>query len=1160
MKEYILSNIYADKNGIFLCELPTGYGKTYTVAHAMKEYVDATTNGKKIIYLTTMNKNLPEKELLSAFNDDINEYNKNVLRIRSNFDEVTEKMESLVIPKEYQTPLYYKLFDLVQRYNKAKKAKARDIEYITDLEKRITESESAFRGEISRRLRENFENKSERLKVIHNNNNWKWVGKLYPAVFTDEHQILLMSVSKFMKRNSTLIEPSYEFLKSEMLDGSVIFIDEFDATKATIQSEIIEKSLAVSEEYLGLFKQILRGLNPKYLSKDMRYAFEKIGKDEKAQYTFDTLLKEAEEIEEKYHIYLSYKTVDESINQKQNFLLKDATYHTILHDDKKYICANINEDENRVDIFFENREEFYSNKDKLDNDIGIFSMLREINRFLLHFRSFVYAGARHYMHITNYKRKPDDDAMTIENAMSSILRRLELTDRQQKLMLGELCNPVVNKKEKELIPDNSFYQNGLEVFELEDNDSHHDNTNLKLIEIYDTPEKILVYLSTKAIVYGVSATAEVGSVIGNFDLDYLEDKLEDNLHFTPKEKKNIIQNQLEEQWKAYYDGRICIHTDIVENQSGVRSPREVLLEVTEDDELTNVCMSLITNKVDEDYYIMRYCNVVIAMTNFLKNKEIQSFLYLGMALPKKNNSKFAQDLLEQLLETLKSYFNMDKNDGTLFILKGENFDEDKDALTDELSVGERIFIMSSYQTIGAGQNLQYVAHDKNELVKLVEDKGDGDKRHLYKDIDAIYLGDITHLTVNTYTNEKISEAELLEMLFQIEELKEHAELNFMEADSMIRLAFQSHMGKSKWAHNILYKTRSVLLQANRHVMQAVGRMCRTYLKKKDVYIFIEKTLLEKLSVGELNKHILPPEMKAIVRLREKLGAEYTNEEEIVLKTAEKISSFGMWNIRQLLSRNWTKESMELWEELRRVVLTYPTADDDTRNEEQTLKKLYITSGRKQCRYLYSQNSDFRDVIIDFSMDKIGFRNSGRVKKKTDSDEIIIYEMSEDNSNLSVAMKYHGMDKFFEENGYAKSFETNDYMMSPVLFHNIYKGALGEVAGSFILKSELGINLKPITNPEKFEFFDFEIADDVYVDFKNWKFTYKQDRETVKSEIIRKMEQISAKRVYIINLVGDEHEYTPTVQTDERIIEIPGLIDKNGNVISQNLRMIREEDF
>ena len=66
MKEYIITTMFCGEHGLHLCELPTGYGKTYNVVHAMKEYLADPDNHRKIIYLTTLNKNLPEKELLSA--------------------------------------------------------------------------------------------------------------------------------------------------------------------------------------------------------------------------------------------------------------------------------------------------------------------------------------------------------------------------------------------------------------------------------------------------------------------------------------------------------------------------------------------------------------------------------------------------------------------------------------------------------------------------------------------------------------------------------------------------------------------------------------------------------------------------------------------------------------------------------------------------------------------------------------------------------------------------------------------------------------------------------------------------------------------------------------------------------------------------------------
>ena len=57
------------------------------------------------------------------------------------------------------------------------------------------------------------------------------------------------------------------------------------------------------------------------------------------------------------------------------------------------------------------------------------------------------------------------------------------------------------------------------------------------------------------------------------------------------------------------------------------------------------------------------------------------------------------------------------------------------------------------------------------------------------------------------------------------------------------------------------------------------------------------------------------------------------------------------------------------------------------------------------------------------------------------------------------------------------------MILPVVYQNIYKGALGEVAGKAILEAN-GIKLSEITDVTKFEKFDFCLMDnkDVYIDF------------------------------------------------------------------------------
>ena len=193
------------------------------------------------------------------------------------------------------------------------------------------------------------------------------------------------------------------------------------------------------------------------------------------------------------------------------------------------------------------------------------------------------------------------------------------------------------------------------------------------------------------------------------------------------------------------------------------------------------------------------------------------------------------------------------------------------------------------------------------------------------------------------------------------------------------------------------------------------------------------------------------------------------------------------------------------------------------------------------------------------MDKVAFEKSGRCKIEGEKDTFIISEVSETEARLEEILKFAGMKEFFERNGYATCFEKNMHMMSPGLFHNIYKGAIGEAAGRFILQKTMGLTLQPITDPERFEFFDYILKQDVYIDFKHWKFTYMTDRQKIQQEIIRKMDAIGAKKVYIINLLVGQSVLEGRKSVDDRIVEIPGLILPDGALNTEALRLLMEEE-
>ena len=139
----------------------------------------------------------------------------------------------------------------------------------------------------------------------------------------------------------------------------------------------------------------------------------------------------------------------------------------------------------------------------------------------------------------------------------------------------------------------------------------------------------------------------------------------------------------------------------------------------------------------------------------------------------------------------------------------------------------------------------------------------------------------------------------------------------------------------------------------------------------------------------------------------------------------------MWRIRRMLSQNWTEKSILLWTLLREIVLKYPTASEEIHEKLPLIKELYITSGTYQNSYLYSQYSDFNDVVIDFKNDKESFRNSGRLKIQGESDKTGVWEMSEEESGLQKILRYPGMKDYFEEKRYATegsiSYHPNPYI-------------------------------------------------------------------------------------------------------------------------------------
>ena len=164
-------------------------------------------------------------------------------------------------------------------------------------------------------------------------------------------------------------------------------------------------------------------------------------------------------------------------------------------------------------------------------------------------------------------------------------------------------------------------------------------------------------------------------------------------------------------------------------------------------------------------------------------------------------------------------------------------------------------------------------------------------------------------------------------------------------------------------------------------------------------------------------------------------------------------------------------------------------------------------------------------------------------------------VSEEEARLAQILSYPGLKEHFINRGWATEFGTGPYIMSPVLFQNIYKGALGEVAGKFILEKELGLILQEIEDPEKFESFDFVTDGDVFFDFKHWKWNMQVEESPMRAKVLKKLDAVGGKKAFIVNLFSDGVS-RPSCSNDGRLIEVPGILLPTGQLDQPALDYIR----
>ncbi|MCH5171569.1 MAG: hypothetical protein J1F31_01880 [Erysipelotrichales bacterium] len=1119
------------KGGLLLIDMPTGIGKTHDAIEFIYENYKKAKN--KIIFITNLKKNLPIADLQEYFKKDnrLDEFENDVLFLDNNVDTLIDHFDEVktLIPRDkfnkngilnnVETCINI-IHTLKPALNK-RKDMARDIVSKDNTIFIINQAKENLRDKYEKEFRLVIEEvlkidadgkkrtKAQKLQLIKDDSDYQWISKLYPAVFTDEKKILFMSIDKFLVRNSTIIEPSYNFLDNKsLLNDSIIFIDEFDSSKEIFLNNIIDDCLNTEIGIIELFRIIYSGLETtnfsRLLTEVSKKLFDNINNKKLRYYTPEKILNEfsarAKEIEEKYNL-VDFHKLEVSEKEKANFLFQDYQFHTVLNDEKKF-------------VYFENDHKQHinwiksSNSKKTTEEESLFSLLNEIKSFLVYFQNGVKLIADNYLSLKN-DRNQETNNFSYEAAVKTVLSEFGIDGKYLNYLTSQILNTKKTKSVKlvdlksEL--DCSVYEKGFRFYNLIDNDSFDTQSKINLISFNISPEKLLIYLCSNSKVVGISASGTLNTVTGNYDLPYVKSKLGHLYYELSRDEQDRINNFVMKNLGDYSNVKIDIDKCIINDKNYY----DVIQNFLTEDEF-----KLIKKKIDkittEDYMKSRYCKVTYAIHNFFV-RNINSFLFLTN-VSMNNSMNFNYEVVKFIFKTLKTKYC--KN-AYLYSLDGplDKFENLKENIFSKLKEGNDVFVVSSYQSIGAGQNLQYEYNEMYEdLLETIKDSSYGKK---YKDFDALFLDKPTNLFVNM--NSSPTEEQLLKFIYQIKCLEEVGFFTLEQANIEIK------KGIKRLYHTSTQRIRTprskhLYMHTAKIILQAIGRICRTNKKNKNIYISFDQQMETELAICK--EDLLNIQINYELR---KLLSECKN---IKIIDDQSIHNVNNSKIRKINDRLETlkqfkfESDIEKWEELRDVVLKHPYDNDEIHFKYD----IYVELKEASNHYYYNLN-EYNEINVTYSM----------------PNDFCICENS---SNLKTLMSINGVKDYFELKGYATSFQKSRYILFPNVFNRIYLGALGEVVGEFLVNKILepfNFKLERIRELERYEKFDFVFDNDKYIDFKYWSGMNDKERTAEVNRALKKLDKCQGKICYIINILKPEN-YDPKlyISADSRLIIIPYL--------------------
>ena len=1109
-------------NGLFVFESFTGSGKSYAFYECAKELLRVGEN-KKIFYITNLKNNLPNDEILKEkFGDNASK----CLRVYSKKDYVDDfinKQKHKDIADDDIAGKEFKLlFEKIEEKNKQKSKFKDDISVAKKLDEEIDEYIDKIIKKMENTAKVKGLSPKERIEKLKKEN--RWFIECFLNIEMLNYQVYFMTMDKFFAINRTIVEEPYDFITNDITKGAIIFIDEFDKAKDIWLNSLLNSTRNPTINIMQVFTRLKNGLLNNLAFKHNEESLEK-------------LRIRAEELEKEFNLKNSFKYIAKD-NAYTRVLFGGSSTLVMIGGEKKYLGVKCNKHQNEINT--------YKSKDEIlkAGAYPLNTLLNRLEAYISSVAKFIYYSAK--MNLTS------GGSRYSELSIINTLIHSDKDDKMPEYILNRVYNEndinrlITFSKSDTTIKDFSFWANGFSATYLDDDESHEYDTYFSKYQIKITPERGLLYLSNKAKVIGLSATAKNNSVISNFALDYIKDKLGEDYYELSKEEEQILQDNYAELYKNY---NVNIDVKSVYAVCDVQ-PLELCIASNDDIKFLKDCDNIVDIAVFNDlkdmsqtlnfdlketykriheayninikdqnnYYLKQLIKLLKAICEFKQADSKAGIFFLPRKLNKENlyNEEFISKILE-------------KNQIDCFVVDSKSFDEKFKHIQEALKNNRKVALFTTYQSMAQGYNIQY-EFNQNEKIVRINDRQEGKK-----DWNFIYLERPTNIANYDNKDDELDDiTRKYKFIYNIFALYEHGGITWEEKKNTIKkLLDKEAFSKQAPLCTDVIEAIKVILE------QTIGRVCRTSNKNKNIYIIYDDDILgrniTRIPCGER----VTPEFKKFYDELHKKARNTKNAPEPFEKYQNLNVEKHIWAnkiIDSLVRFKGNENNIKSYQDLRETLMKYPVLK--TKNEI---------------------DYNFAQFFLEFEEPT----SSYEVRKNAENEEIKIPPSGNYDAqyilpqNIFIAIT--GLQDHFIKKGYATQIEPSKFWM-PERFIQVYHGKLGEEIVNFIFKKYLDFELKEISNIEYFEFFDFllEYNDEIIaVDAKFWR---REPKENKLDNIENKLEFLGLSRAIIINSRPNEKHANNEPHLDKKnknILLIDNIYEKKDEKFCLNTKILNK---